>query len=203
MASLNVPALRVHPRDMAATRLGQLALELAGQVPPTDETASARPDRRAQAIAHAAANRAALAAGTLALPPGPIGWLTLVPEVVAIWRIQRQMVADIAGAYGRTADLTSQWMLLCLFKHTAAQALRDVGVQFGARLLQDLPLRAAERLAAKLGLHLSRRMAGRGIARWLPVVGAIGVGAYARYDTRQVARTAMALFGTHDDVTMS
>jgi hypothetical protein len=46
-------------------------------------------------------------------------------------------------------------------------------------------------------------MAGRGIARWLPVVGAIGVGAYARYDTRQVARTAIALFGAHGDATNS
>ena len=203
MPSHNVPALRVDPADAAVTRLGRMALELAGHVPPTQETASAGPQRRAQAIAQAAANRAAVAAATLALPPGPLGWMTLVPEVVAIWRIQRQMVADIAGAYGRSADLTSQSMLLCLFKHTAAQALRDVGVQFSARLLQDLPLRAAERLAAKLGLHLSRRMAGRGIARWLPVVGAIGVGAYARYDTRQVARTAIASFGAHGDAANS
>ena len=32
------------------------------------------------------------------------------------------------------------------------------------------------------------------MSRWLPVVGAMGVGAYAYYDTRQVAKTAVALF---------
>ena len=146
-------------------------------------------------MASSAANQAALAAGTLALPPGPLGWLTIVPELVAIWRIQRQMVADIAGAYGVSAELTRSHMLYCLFRHAAAQAMRDVVVQVGARLLiQDVPLRVIERIAAKIGVSVSKRLVGRGIARWLPVIGAIGVGAYAYYDTGQVARTAIALF---------
>ena len=69
-------------------------------------------------------------------------------------------------------------------------------MQVGARLLiQDVPLRALERVAAKVGISLSKRLARRGIARWLPVIGALGVGAYAYYDTGHVARTAIALFG--------
>ena len=129
------------------------------------------------------------------MPPGPIGWLTIVPELVTIWRIQRQMVADIAGAYGVSAELTRSRMLYCLFRHAAAQAMRDVVVQVGARLLiQDVPLRVIERIAAKVGVSVSKRLVGRGIARWLPVIGALGVGAYAYYDTGQVARTAMTLF---------
>jgi len=192
----NVPARRVEDSSMnLGGRLTAAILEIAGRVPDTAEHKSRGPDHRARAIATAAANKAALAAGTLALPPGPFGWLTIVPELVAIWRIQSQMVADIAGAYGVSAELTRSHMLYCLFRHAAAQALRDVGVQVGARLLiQDLPLRALEKIAAKIGLGLSKRLAGRGIARWLPVIGALGVGAYAYYDTGQVAHTAIALF---------
>ena len=67
------------------------------------------------------------------------------------------------------------------------------------RLRAFLPLRAIERVAAKIGVRLSRRVAGRGVSRWLPVIGAIGVGAYAYYDTRQVARTAIALFADRPD----
>ncbi|GAA0710408.1 hypothetical protein [Dokdonella soli] len=176
-------------------RVTRAVLEIVGRVPDTDEHKSRGPDHRARAIAAAAAHKAALAAGTLALPPGPLGWLTIMPELAAIWRIQRQMVADIAGAYGASADLTRSHMLYCLFRHAAAQALRDVGVQVGARLLiQDVPLRVIEKVASKIGLNVSKRLAGRGIARWLPVIGALGVGAYAYYDTGQVARTAIALF---------
>jgi len=196
MAS-QVPARRVEGESGGALsdRLTRAILDIAGRIPDTEEHKSRGPDHRARAIAAAAANKAALAAGTLALPPGPFGWLTIVPELVAIWRIQRQMVADIAGAYGVSADLTKSHMLYCLFRHAAAQAMRDIGVQVGARLLiQDVPLRALERIAAKIGIGLSKRLAGRGIARWLPVIGALGVGAYAYYDTGQVARTAIALF---------
>ncbi|TCO43014.1 hypothetical protein [Dokdonella fugitiva] len=192
----HVPARRVDTADESlGERLTRAVLDIAGQVPGSDERASRTPEDRARAIASAAANKAALAAGSLALPPGPLGWLTIVPELVAIWRIQRQMVADIAAVYGVGADLTRSHMLYCLFRHAAAQALRDVGVQVGARLLvQDLPLRLIEKIAAKIGVSLSRRLVGRGITRWLPVVGALGVGAYAYYDTGQVARTAIALF---------
>lgn len=195
--SKHVPARRAESEsaDGLTQRLTRAILDIAGRVPDTDEHHSRGPDHRARAIAAAAANKAALAAGTLALPPGPLGWLTIVPELVAIWRIQSQMVADIAGAYGVSAELTRSHMLFCLFRHAAAQAVRDIGMQVGARLLiQDMPLRALEKIAAKIGIGLSKRLAGRGIARWLPIVGALGVGAYAYYDTGQVARTAIALF---------
>jgi hypothetical protein len=43
-------------------------------------------------------------------------------------------------------------------------------------------------------VKIGQRAAGKGLARWLPVVGALGVGAYAYYDTGQVAATAIELF---------
>ncbi|WP_300621693.1 EcsC family protein [Dokdonella sp.] len=192
-----VPALRVDDEgNTFGERVARTILDVVGRIPPTDEHQAKGPHERARALASAAASKAALAAGTLALPPGPLGWLTILPELAAIWRIQRQMVADIAGAYGASADLTRSHMLYCLFRHAAAQAVRDVGVQVGARLLiQDVPLRAIEKIAAKIGVGVSRHLAGRGLARWLPVVGALGVAGYAYYDTAQVARTAIALFG--------
>ncbi len=194
----NIPARKVEsqPESALRKRLTQAILEIAGNVPDTDERQAQGPERRARAISAAAANKAALTAGTLALPPGPLGWLTILPELTYIWRIQSQMVADIAGAYGASAGLTRSHMLHCLFRHAAAQALRDIGAQVGARLLiQDVPLRVIERTASKIGVSLSKRIAGQGIARWLPVIGALGVGAYAYYDTAQVARSAIALFG--------
>ncbi|HVV95692.1 MAG TPA: EcsC family protein [Rhodanobacteraceae bacterium] len=192
----HVPARRIDAPQRLVERLTRAILDIAGEVPDTTEHKSRSPESRAREIASSAATRAALAAGTLALPPGPIGWLTIVPELAAIWRIQRQMVADIAGVYGVSAELTRSRMLYCLFRHAAAQAMRDVAVQVGARILiQDVPLRAIERITAKIGLSVSKRLVGRGIARWLPVVGALGVGAYAYYDTGQVARTAIDVFG--------
>lgn len=178
-----------------SARIGQAIIDLLGQLPETIEGASMAPEVRAKAIADAAARKAGLVAGSLALPPGPLGWLTVLPELYAIWKIQAQMVADIAGTYGRRWQLTREQLLFCLFRHTAAQAFRDIAVQVGERWLVHAAGSASVRAAArKIGVRMTERGIGRGVARWLPVIGAMGVGAYAWYDTRHVARTAMSLF---------
>lgn len=196
----HIPAIRVRrwrrvPTQSVSARLGDALIELLGRLPQTSENACATPDARARAIAAAAARKSAMVAGSLALPPGAFGWLTVLPELYAIWKIQAQMVADIAGAYGRRWQLTREQMMFCLFRHTAAQALRDIAVQAGERwLVQTASLATLRSAARRIGVRLSERGLGSGIARWLPVVGAMGVGAYAWYDTRQVARTAIELF---------
>ncbi|MDO9192708.1 MAG: hypothetical protein Q7U12_07420, partial [Undibacterium sp.] len=49
-------------------------------------------------------------------------------------------------------------------------------------------------IAGKIGVKISQQVLGKSLSRWLPVIGAVGVGGYAYYDTSQVAATAIALF---------
>lgn len=176
-------------------RIAEAILDFVSEVPDSHVDNSPAPAAAAHRLAGQAAQRAALTAGSLALPPGPLGWLTLLPELVAIWKIQAQMVSDIAAAYGRHAGLGREQMLWCLFRHTAAQAFRDLVVRMGDRLIfRRMSYTVLERVAKQIGLKLTRRTLGKGVSRWLPVIGALGVGAYAYYDTRQVAATAIALF---------
>ncbi|MGB0133464.1 hypothetical protein [Dokdonella sp.] len=193
-----IPARRNAPESESAlaSRISRHLLDLLSNVPKTSETRDSNTDARVRALTSAASNKAALAAGTLALPPGPLGWLTIIPELIAIWRIQAQLVADLSGAYGVNARLNREQMMYCLFRHAAAQAVRDLVVQVGGRLIsQDVPIRVIERVAQAIGFRVTKRLVGGGISRWLPLIGAVGVGAYAWYDTRQVARTAIRLFG--------
>ncbi|HET6552165.1 MAG TPA: hypothetical protein VFG49_01390 [Dyella sp.] len=179
------------------SRVTQAILDFVSQIPDSDVAGARDPEKEAQRLATRAAQRAGLTAGSLALPPGPLGWLTVLPELIAIWKIQAQMVSDIAAAYGKHSDLGREQMLWCLFRHTAAQAFRDLVVRVGDRLLfRRLSYSVAERIAKTVGIKVTQRAVGQGISRWLPVVGAMGVGAYAYYDTGQVARTAIAMFSS-------
>ncbi|HXD38836.1 MAG TPA: hypothetical protein VN624_19435 [Rhodanobacter sp.] len=190
--SENVPATLM-PTDHG--RIAQAVLDFVSQVPASRIGHSTDPDSEARKLATRAAQRAALAAGSLALPPGPLGWLTLLPELVAIWKIQGQMVSDIAAAYGRHATLGREQMLWCLFRHTAAQAFRDLVVRMGDRLVfRRMSHGVAQRVARQVGAKITQRTLNKGISRWLPVIGALGVGAYAYYDTGQVAQTAIEMF---------
>ena len=160
----------------ADNRAVEAVLGLLAKVPTTDRHREQLPGNVAREISRHAAAKAAVTAGSLAMPPGPLGWLTVAPELLAVWRIQAQMVADLAGIYGKSATLTREYMISCLFRHTAAQLLRDVAVR------------------------VAQRSAGSGIARWLPAIGAVSVGAYAFYDTSQVASRAIGLFGSDTEV---
>lgn len=189
-------AITIHDRgDERVDRVAQTILDFIGHVPGTREAKSLDPRLRARVVAQSASRKAGVAAGSLALPPGPLGWLTVLPELVTVWKLQTQMVADIAGIYGKEAYLTREQMIYCLFRHTAAQAVRDLVIRVGERfLVRKASGRAFQAIARKIGFTVTQQAIGKGVSRWLPIVGAVGVGAYAYYDTRQVARTAVELF---------
>jgi hypothetical protein len=183
------------PESSGSQLIGQAILSLVGKVPSSKEHKSRKPANDARQKANAAAAKAALAAGALALPPGAVGWLTVLPEMVGVWKIQRQMVADIAAIYGKHTTLTPEQLVYCLFQHTAAQGVRDLVVRVGQRsLVRHASPLLIRTITRRLGAKLAKQAVGKGVARWLPVVGAVGMGAYAYYDTAQVAATAIDLF---------
>ena len=178
--------------DPEARPWSEALLDLVARRPESGEPPRppAERERRARALTEAAARRAAATAAGLALPPGPLGWLTVLPELMAVWRIQAQLVADVAALHGHSAELGREQMLYCLFRHTAAQAVRDLAVRAGERAGQAV----LQRVLQAVGLKLGERSMGSAVARWVPLAGAAGVGAYAWWDTRQVGRSAQALF---------
>jgi hypothetical protein len=173
----------------------QAILDLVLTVPPTAEPALPLPAKRAQAISRSAARKASVLSGSLALPPGVLGWLTVLPELVGVWKLQAQMVSDIAGVYGKQSALGREHMLYCLFKHVAAQLFRDVVVRVGERVVvQQTTVKVLQTLAQQLGIRVAQMALRKGVARFVPLAGAVGVGAYAYFDTLQVAKTAVELF---------
>ena len=177
------------PRDLEGTIERTIS-----EVPAPRTHAFSDPDRASEEIAKRAARQAAVLSGSLALPPGPFGLLTVLPDLYLIWKTQRQMVADIFALYGRTAELSRSHMLYCLFRHAASQVMRDFAVRTGQRIVvQQLSGGALKSVIGKVGMSVSKRAAGSAAGRWVPVAGAAAVGAYAYWDTLQVAKTARRL----------
>ena len=170
-------------------------LELVLHVPESSEPTLERPAHRAHALSRTAARTASLISGSLSLPPGVLGWLTIVPELIGIWKLQAQMVSDIAAVYGKRKTLGREQMLYCLFKHVSAQLFRDVVVRVGERVvIQQTSLKFIQNLARSIGVQVSKTVISKGASRFVPLLGAVTVGAHAYLDTMQVAKTAIDLF---------
>ncbi len=186
-----------HPSLAVQPLLGGLvdAIEnVVAAVPASRERAVEAPEAAARRLARQAATRAAALSGTLALPPGILGLLTVLPDLVAIWRIQAQLVSDIAGLYGRQMQLTRTHLLYCLFRHAATHVARDFAVRAGERfVIRQVSSGALRSVVGGVGISLTQRVAGTAASRWLPLVGAVAVAGYAYFDTLQVAKTAVKM----------
>jgi hypothetical protein len=184
----------VHESELLDKLFGVL-LKVVKEIPPSAEQQRSDALFRAREIIGAASIKAAAISGTLALPPGPLGWLTILPDLAAIWRLQAQMVADLGAVFGKKGKLTEESMIYCLFRHAAAHVVRDLVTRIGERVVvQRVSLRTAKNLLLNVGIQILQRVTRGGLWRLLPAVGALAVAAYAYYDTDQVGKTATEFF---------
>jgi len=181
-------------------KLFKVLFKVINQIPSSSERMSTEAVFRAHKLSEEAALKAATISGALALPPGPFGWLTILPDLAVIWRLQAQLVADIAAIFGKRGKLTEASMIYCLFRHAAAQAVRDLATRMGERIVvQRISIRATENVLQTIGVKIVYRVGRRGFWRWMPAVGALAVAGYAYYDTVQVGQTALEFFSKDID----
>lgn len=189
------PKLPLATQENWPDKIARLIERFITEIPGSHELTSDDPKLRAEQIIRGTALKAGATSGGLAIPPGPAGYLTIIPDLIIIWKLQAQMVADIAAVYGKTGSLSREQMLYCLFRHAASQAVRDIVMRVGDRyLLRQTTLRTVQNAIKAIVPRVTQRTIKGALARVVPILGAAGVGAYAFYDTRQVGKTAMDLF---------
>ena len=176
-------------------KLSALLFELITDIPESLHSPTENSDEKIKHLIRKAARNAAIVSATLSVPAGITGVLTSIPDIAAIWRIQAQLVSDIAATYGKFAMLSREAMVWCLFRHSAAQLVRDIAVRTGSRIVvQKVSFAVLETLLKKIGLKVSTKFLGRAALRAIPAIGALGNGAYSFYDTTEVGKTAAAYF---------
>lgn len=191
-----VPETNPSLASRAHRQLLEVLENLATGVPHSEEPVSANPAERAKGIVRMAGIKAGSVSAGLALPPGPLGLLTIIPDLVKVWQIQRQMVADIAACFGKSAQLKPQMMVYCLFRHGSAILVRDMVARVGERMIvQETGLRAIQQILRRIGIRISQKTVGKSLSRCLPVLGPALIGGYSFLDTRAVGRTAIDAFG--------
>ena len=176
-------------------KLFTVLFKVINEVPSTGEMQSSDALLRARKLTAEASFKAAAISGALALPTGPLGWLTILPDLSAIWRVQAKLVADIAAVFGKKGNLTQESIIYCLFRHAAAQAVRDLVTRMGERLVvQRVSVRVTRDVLSRIGAKLVYRVGRRRLWQLLPAIGALAVAGYAYYDTDQVGQTAIEFF---------
>lgn len=175
--------------------------DLASSIPHSEEPLSGNPKNRARKIARLAALKAGAMSAGLAIPPGPLGLLTVIPDLLKVWHIQRQMVADIAACFGKSAQLNRQTMIFCLFRHGAAMLARDILARVGERIVvKRISLRTIQKMLQRISIQVTQKAVAKTLGRWVPFAGPILIGSYSLMDTRSVGKTAIDTFSRDIEV---
>ena len=180
---------------LAEAQVTGVLMDVIVSIPDSKEPHSTTPEARSAALIKKACTTTAGISGGAALVPGPLGLLTILPDMYAIWRLQSQLVADVAAVYGKSGTLGKEQMIWCLFKHSAAHVAGDFVVQVGERyIIHPRSLQMMQKAVGFLGIKIAQRVLGKSLARYLPVLGAAAVARYAYMDTKKVGLAAKALF---------
>jgi uncharacterized protein (DUF697 family) len=184
-------------RSLVEAQVTGMLTDVIVSVPVSEERLSSTPKVRSAALIKKASTTTAGISGGAALVPGPLGLLTILPDMYAIWRVQAQLVADIAAVYGKTGTLGKEQLIWCLFKHSAVHVAGDFVVQVGERyIVHPRSLRWIQKAVGLLGIKIAQRVLGKTVARYLPVFGAAVVARYAYLDTTKVGLAAVSLFSS-------
>lgn len=153
------------------------------------------PEALVREVIKSASLKAGTISATCSLPGGAFGFITLLPELILIFRVQGNLVKDIASIYGKEAQLTKELLLFSLFKHGGAHLFRKFIEETGVKIMiRPTTVRAFQGILQKIGLDFSRRVVRNNLSRWIPFAGAALTGSFAYFDTRTVGTNAKAIF---------
>jgi hypothetical protein len=125
------------------------------------------------------------------LPPGPIGWLTILPEIMALLKIQVNLIYKIAKFYQREAKVNKKIVLLILGSAMGIAAKHKILAKVGTRIIvKAMSTTAIRNICKRIGLRIGARILQRGLGRWIPIVLAPIFGAFSYSMTKRVGNEA-------------
>lgn len=136
-----------------------------------------------------------------AIPPGPFGWATILPELLAVTKVQMNLVYRIAAYYGKSTKM-NRTLVMLVFSHALGisvgqEVVRRVGSKVMVRSLGPKLLRPmAQRVGVKIGMRLTQKA----VARWIPFVLAPIFGAFSKSMTTDIGNEAQRLFAQEIEV---
>lgn len=142
------------------------------------------------------ASRAAFLISTGAgIPTGPIGLATIVPEVVALIKLQIDLIFKVAKFHQQEAKVNKTIILTVLGVAMGVVLKHALINKVGTRIIvKSLSAEGAKRITREIGEKFATGLLKRGVGRWIPLMLAPVFGYLSLSMTRKVGREAESLF---------
>lgn len=150
--------------------------------------------RDVSAIIAQYAHKNAMISGGATLIPGPLGMVATLPELVLVIRNQIAMIYDIGMAYGQERVLQRELLAGIFISALGTSSATLLTMHGGKILVKRASLRVFQKVIALLAGKVTQQLLKSMISKWLPVVGAAAMAAWANYATRRIGKQALTIF---------
>jgi hypothetical protein len=129
------------------------------------------------------------------IPTGPVGLATIIPEVVALTKLQINLIFKVAKFHQQEAKVNKTIILTVLGVAMGVVLKHALINKVGARIIvRSLSAEGAKRITREIGEKFAIGLLKRGIGRWIPLMLAPVFGYLSLSMTRKVGREAELLF---------
>ena len=136
-----------------------------------------------------------------ALPPGLLGWATLLPELVGITKVQINLVYAIAQFYGKEGKVNTTIVAYLFANQLGLRVAESMSEKVGQKLVIHImssqmlqPL--IKQIAKAIGMSVTQKL----IGRWVPFLLAPIFGAYSKKMTEKIGHEAIKLFSSDFEI---
>ena len=144
-----------------------------------------------QEMIESAAKRAFKVSTALGLIPGPVGLMAILPEVVAVTKIQINLIHRIARYHEKSEKVSPEMVLLILGNVFGVAAGAVLTRKAGTTLvIRSVNSRLMRRVARRIGNRMVDAIAEKAIGRWIPIATAPVFGYLSKSLTRRVGNEA-------------
>jgi len=130
-----------------------------------------------------------------AIPPGFIGYATILPEIMAVTKVQINLIYSIAKYYGKAATMNTTITTLIFANEAGITISQDVVKKMGPKLVvRAMGTKALRPITQRIAVRIGGRITQKLVARWIPFVLAPLFGAFSKSMTTTIGKYAIKLF---------
>lgn len=128
--------------------------------------------------------------GMLNIVPGPLGLITVIPEIILVVRNQLAMIYDISAAYQQDKVINKELLAGIFASSLGVRTLEFLTIQGGKVLVKRSSLRIFQQIMINLGTNITQKLVKQQITRFLPGIGTVLMATWAKYSTKTVGKKA-------------
>lgn len=133
------------------------------------------------------------------LLPGPLGYISIIPELVLIVKNQLTMIYDIAFHHEKSGNITPTYFTTLYFM-LYHKVLGSKEIVISETDFQKTQQSLQERLTGAIVIQIMSRLGRSMVCRWLPVIGATALAIWAGYETKKLGALSIKYFSEAENV---